>query len=73
MKFDLRISRAYFIGLISEILMVTMDQRGNAKIQSKFNGSNTFWTMRMRSRQGQFEPLGVYYRARSGGKIEISC
>ena len=37
------------------------------KIQSNFNGSNTFGTMKICSRQGEFEPLRVYYRARSGG------
>ena len=36
-------------------------------IQSNFNGSNTFGTMNFCSRQGEFEPLRVYYRARSGG------
>ena len=37
------------------------------KIQSNFNGLNTFGTMKICSRQGEFEPLRVYYRARSGG------
>ena len=42
------------------------------QLQSNFNGSNTFGTMKICSRQGYFEPLGVYYRARSGGIIGIS-
>ena len=37
------------------------------EIQSNFNGSNTFGTMKTCSRQGWFRPLRVYYRARSGG------
>ena len=41
-------------------------------IQSNFNGSNTFGTMKIWSRQGWFEPLRVYYRVRSGGIIRIS-
>ena len=36
-------------------------------IQSNFNGSNTFGTMKICSRQGEFEPLRVYYKDRSGG------
>ena len=35
--------------------------------QSNFNGSNTFGTMKICSRQGDFEPLRVYYRDRSEG------
>ena len=38
-----------------------------SKVQSNSNGSNTFGTMKICSRQGEFEPLRVYYRARSGG------
>ena len=41
-------------------------------VQSNFNGSNTFRTMKICSRQGWFEPLRVYDRARSGGIIRIS-
>ena len=37
------------------------------EIQSNFNGSNTFGTKKICSRQGQFEPLRVCYGARSGG------
>ena len=44
-----------------------------AEVQSNFNGSNTFGTMKMCSRQGEFEALKVYFRARSGGIIWISC
>ena len=36
-------------------------------IQSNFNGSNTFGTMKICPRQGEFEPLRVYHRTRSGG------
>ena len=36
-------------------------------LQLTFNGSNTFGTMKICSRQGQFEPSRVYYRAKSGG------
>ena len=42
------------------------------EIQSNFNGLNTFGTMTISSRQGLFEPLRVYYRARSGGIIGVS-
>ena len=38
-------------------------------IQSNFKGSNTFGTTKICSRQGLFEPLRIYYRARSGGII----
>ena len=33
-------------------------------IQSNFNGSNTFGTMKICASQGWFEPMRVYYRAR---------
>ena len=36
-------------------------------LQSNFNGSKTFGTMKICSRKGEFERLRVYYRARSGG------
>ena len=39
--------------------------------QSNFNGSNTFGTMKISSRQGLFEPMRVDYSARSGGIIGI--
>ena len=48
-----------------------MIMAGN-KLQSNFNGSNTFWTMTISSRQGQFEPLRVDNSARSGSIIKIS-
>ena len=41
-------------------------------VQSYFNGSNTFWTMKISSRQGQFEPMRVDYSARSGSLIGLS-
>ena len=41
-------------------------------VQSNFNGSNTFWTMQISSRQGNFESMRVGYSARSGGLIGIS-
>ena len=41
------------------------------KIQSNFNGSNTFGTMKISLRQGQFEPLWVDNSAKSGGLIRI--
>ena len=41
-------------------------------IQSNLNGSNTFGTMKISSRQGLFELLRVYYRARPGGIIGVS-
>ena len=40
-------------------------------LQSNFNGSNTFGTMKISSRQGYFEPTRVDYSARSGGLIGI--
>ena len=42
------------------------------EILSNFNGSNTFGTMKISSRQGKFEPLRVDNSARSGGIIRIS-
>ena len=41
-------------------------------IQSNFNGSNTFGTMQISSRQGKFEPVRDDYSAKSGGLIGIS-
>ena len=41
------------------------------ELQSNFNGSNSFGTMKICSRQGYFEPMRVDYRARSGGIIGI--
>ena len=41
-------------------------------MQSNFNGSNTFGTMKISSRQGKFEPMRVDNSARSGGIIMIS-
>ena len=41
-------------------------------IMSNFNGSNTFGTMKISSRQGLFEPVRVFYRARSEGIIGVS-
>ena len=41
-------------------------------VQSNFNGSNTFGTMKINSRQGLFEPMRVDNSARSGGLIGIS-
>ena len=41
-------------------------------IQSNFNGSNTFETLRTSSRQELFELVRVNHSARSGGKIDIS-
>ena len=42
------------------------------EIQSNFNGSNTFGTMKICSRQGQFELVSVNHSTRTGGNIEIS-
>ena len=42
------------------------------QIQSNFNGSNTFRTMKNSSRQGQFEPVRVDKSAKSSGIITIS-
>ena len=41
-------------------------------IQSSFNGSNTFGTMKISWGQGKFEPIRVDNSARSGGIIRIS-
>ena len=38
-------------------------------IQSNFNGSNTFGTRKISSRQGELEPMRVDYSAMSGGFI----
>ena len=37
------------------------------EIQENFNGSNTFGTMKIYSRQGYFELMSVNHGARSGG------
>ena len=42
------------------------------QIQSNFNGSNTFGTLKICLRQGQFELMSVNHSARSGGNIGIS-
>ena len=39
---------------------------------SMFNGSNTFGTMKIGSRQGELELMSVNHSAKSGGKIGIS-
>ena len=41
-------------------------------LQSNFNGSNTFGTMKISSRQGKFEPVRVDNSAKSVGIIRIS-
>ena len=43
-----------------------------AVLHSDFSGSNTFGTMKICLRQGQFEPMRVDNSARSGGIIRIS-
>ena len=40
-------------------------------LQSNFNGSNTFGTMKICSRQGEFELMNVNHSARSGGIMDI--
>ena len=40
-------------------------------VQSNFNGSDTFGTMKICPRQGLFEPMRVDYSARSGGILGI--
>ena len=56
----------------------TMQQQQNLgfcfclNIQSNFNGSNTFGTMKISSTQGYFEPMRVDNSARSGGITRIS-
>ena len=40
-------------------------------MQLNFNGSNSFGTMKIRSRQGQFELMSVNHSARSGGILGI--
>ena len=44
----------------------------NIGVQWKFNGSNTFGTMKISSRQGLFEPMRVDNSARPGGIIGVS-
>ena len=41
-------------------------------VQSNFNGSNTFGTMKISSRQGLFEAVRFDYSTRSGGIIGLS-
>ena len=43
-----------------------------SSVQSNFNGSNTFGTMKISSRQGEFDPMRVHNSARSGGIIRSS-
>ena len=40
-------------------------------MQSNFNGSNSFGTMKIYSRQGQFEIMSINHSARSGGIIGV--
>ena len=40
-------------------------------IQQNFNGANTFRTMKLCSRQGEFELMSVNHSARSGGIMVI--
>ena len=54
------------LGLIFSLIYISM------QMQSNFNGSNTFGTMKISSRQGYFEPMRVDNSARSGGIIRIS-
>ena len=42
------------------------------QIQLNFNGSNSFGTMKIYSRQGKFELMSVNHSTRSGGIIEKS-
>ena len=41
-------------------------------IQSNFNGSNTFGTIKISSRQREFKPMRVNYSTRSEGQKGIS-
>ena len=41
-------------------------------LQQNFNGSNTFGTMKICSRQGWFKPMSVNHSARPGDIIGIS-
>ena len=41
-------------------------------LQANYNGSNTFGTIKICSREGQFELVSVNHSARTGGKIMIS-
>ena len=47
-------------------------QKKNNKLQSNLNGSNTFGTLKICSRQGQCEPVRVDNSARSEGILRIS-
>ena len=44
----------------------------NLYVQSNFNGSNTFGTMKISPRLGQFEPMRGDNSARSGGIIRFA-
>ena len=64
--------KVYCISLDSNImLMHRYDKERVKKIQSNFNGSNTFGTMKICSRQGQFELLSVNHSTRTESKVEI--
>ena len=60
-----------YCGISDIILQTHVHQGGGSEVQPKFNGSNTFGTMKICSRQGQFELKSVYQSARSGGIIGI--
>ena len=62
------ICRASFPRLISVDLVVNIIL---IYIQNNFNGSNTFGTLKICSRQRQFELMSVNHNARSGGILEI--
>ena len=44
----------------------------SSEIQSNFNGLNTFRTMKISSRQGEFEPIRIDYSVMSRDIIRIS-
>ena len=48
-----------------------MDSGLISKVQQNFNGSNTFGTMKICSRHGQFKLTSVNHSARSGGIIQM--
>ena len=58
------------IGKVSQIV-VSLFNGFFMTQQSIFNGSNTFWTMKISSKQGKFELIKIDNCARSGGIIRI--
>ena len=63
---------AYSVALITTLVLVFQIILRNFLVQSNFNGSNTFGTIKISLRQGWIDPRTVDESARSGSTIRIS-